>query len=283
MEFDRKPSGEELKAYYADQYYQTSQGAYQHEYNEEEKLFFANRAATRFHIAENYLNTAGAGTPRTLLDLGSGEGWMMKYFKEKGWAVTGVDYSTDGMEKQNPHLLNDMLQGDIYAIMDHLVEQKKEFDVVALLNVLEHVVSPEELLQQINPLIKKGGMLVVDVPNDFSPLQQKLLERKNIDREFWVKYPDHLSYFSGDSLKAVCKNSGFEPYKLVADFPIDFFLANEASNYIADGTKGKAAHRARLLLENLFSELSVTKTIALYEAMAELGMGRQLTGYFIKP
>jgi hypothetical protein len=67
---------------------------------------------------------------------------------------------------------------------------------------------------------------------------------------------------------------------MVADFPIDIFLANAHSNYVLDRSKGKQAHAVRVKLENLFHEVSPEKTIDFYRSMAELGFGRQISGFF---
>jgi hypothetical protein len=44
----------------------------------------------------------------------------------------------------------------------------------------------------------------------------------------------------------------------------------------------KASHRARLKIENMLHRISIPKTADLYEKMAEMGLGRNITGYYVK-
>jgi hypothetical protein len=66
----------------------------------------------------------------------------------------------------------------------------------------------------------------------------------------------------------------------LADFPIDFNLSNMDTNYVRDKSKGKNVHLSRVFLENLLDEISITNTVELYKALAELGLGRDITSFF---
>ena len=79
-----------------------------------------------------------------------------------------------------------------------------------------------------------------------------------------------------------CESNGWEEKYVLSDFPIDLFLTNEHSNYIKDRTKGKEAHKTRVQLDNLFHQNDPQKTVRLYQAMADLGFGRQIIGFFQK-
>lgn len=282
LEIAQKPSPEELEKYYADIYFQTSQGAYEATYSEQELTFFTNSNHLKSEIIAEFFKDSSK-SPRKLLDVGCGEGFTMDYFFKLGWEINGIDYSYDGVRRQNPAMEPFVLQGDIYVRIAELIEKKEQYDVICILNVLEHVIDPILILQQLKELISPGGLLIILVPNDFSTLQKNLLADNKISRQFWVKTPDHLNYFSKDSLIALCESQELTFYKCLSDFPIDYFLANPDSNYIEDGSKGKNCHQARMWLDNLHCSISIPKTIELYEAFANLGSGRQLTAYFTKP
>lgn len=281
FEIAKKPSLEELQQYYADVYFQTSQGAYEASYSKEELTFFENSNHLKWTIIEDFFQN-GINTPQRLLDVGCGEGFTMDYFHKKGWDVCGIDYSVEGVRRQNPEMEPFVIPGDIYVRIEELIAHKNQYDVICILNVLEHVIDPVMTLKQLQKLLSPGGLLIILVPNDFSALQQKLLSEGKISRQFWVKVPDHLNYFSKESLIALCEDQGFNLHTCLSDFPIDYFLANPDSNYIEDTTKGKNCHRARLWLDNLHCSISIRKTIELYKAFADMGSGRQLTAYFSK-
>jgi hypothetical protein len=69
-------------------------------------------------------------------------------------------------------------------------------------NLLEHVIDPSETMDKATALLAEGGVIVIQVPNDFSAYQQFLLENKYIEHPFWIAYPDHLNYFTCESLNA---------------------------------------------------------------------------------
>ncbi|AEA42229.1 class I SAM-dependent methyltransferase [Fluviicola taffensis] len=282
LEIAEKPTPKELEKYYAETYFQTSQGAYEAIYSKDELQFFDNSNHLKSEVIADFFKT-DRKSKRKLLDVGCGEGFSMNYFFKQGWEVTGIDYSFDGVQKQNPAMESFVLQGDIYMRIEELIEKGEQYDVILILNVLEHVIDPVLVLKQLRKLVSTGGLLIILVPNDFSALQENLLADQKISKKFWVKTPDHLNYFSKESLIALCEDHQFKFHKCLSDFPIDYFLANPDSNYIEDGKKGKNCHQARMWLDNLHCSISIQKTIELYEAFANLGSGRQLTAYFTKP
>lgn len=267
------PTPAELAAFYAQRYYQEARGSYEHSYAEDELAHIRGKIALRWSLA-----AAGRGAqPGSLLDVGCGEGFVLSHGASLGWAVRGMDFSDAGIQGKNPDLIGSLVTGDLFASLEDEITQGARYDVVWLQNVLEHVIDPVTLMRQLKTLTAPGGRLVVTVPNDFSRLQHTALTTGRIDRTFWVALPDHLSYFSADSLRRIASRTGWTCRNLLADFPVDWFLFNPQSNYIADPTKGKSAHHARIALENMLMDDDPSKVTAFFENLAELGMGRDLT------
>jgi len=279
-EVAQKPTNEELKKYYSEKYYQEAKGGYQQEYSADEVAYFKNKTEQKYQVIKKIFSSSDRDRT-SLLDIGSGEGWVLHFFKEKGWQVAGVDFSEFGCKKFNPDCVDDVRTGDLYENLQVLIDARTTFDVIWLDNVLEHVLDPLSLLQMCRGLVNGGGVLVVEVPNDFSLIQEYALQKGYIAKEFWVALPDHLSYFNKDGLVALAKEARWGCDKIIGDFPIDFNLINTSANYILDPAKGKARHRARVEIENMLHSVSVEKTVAFYEALADLGLGRQIIGFFV--
>lgn len=276
-ELKDKPTPEALKKYYSEKYYQEARGSYQKRYEEEEIEYIYNKIAQRYEIIMGYY--VKETVRRRFLDIGCGEGWSLKYFSDNSWDVTGLDFSEYGCQAQNPEMLKHIIIGDINENIDK-IEDREKFDVIWLDNVLEHVLEPLDLLKKCKKLIANKGMLVIDVPNDFSVIQRHLLERGHITKSFWIAVPDHISYFNQEGLVAICKEAGWSCGQIMGDFPIDIFLFNEDTNYVADKNKGKNCHKARVAVENLLHGISPLKANELYRIMAEMGLGRCITGFF---
>ena len=109
-----------------------------------------------------------------------------------------------------------------------------------------------------------------------------LKENKFINEEFWLAYPDHLTYFTKTSLNNLLSSKNMKEVFSLADFPIDIFLSNVQSNYILDKSKGNDAHKSRILVDNFLNSESIEKTINLYAAMSKIGLGRQIISFFKK-
>lgn len=278
-EVEKKPSQAELEEYYEKKYYQNSKGAYQKKYSEEERKFILNRIKRKFIISTQlFRNTDN----KTFLDVGCGEGWALNFFKSQSYKITGLDYSTYGCLNNNKSCVDSIIQGDILKNLNSLIKANNKFDIVLLDNVLEHLLSPIDLLQKIKSLLKESGVLIIEVPNDFSILQKTLIKNNFIDSEFWVVLPDHISYFNKDGLIKLCKKVGWDLKHLSTDYPIDFNLFNFDTNYVLDKNKGRNVHLSRVNIENLMDGISTEKTIKLYNNFAEMGLGRNIIGFFQK-
>ena len=275
-EVAEKPSQEELQAYYADKYYQTAKGSYEKTYTTAEKQYFDAKIEQKHIAAKPHYAFPTARAPR-FLDVGCGEGWALAYFAKAGWECVGLDYSDFGCNGQNPSVVQNLRVGDIYANLPALAGEGERFDLILLDNVLEHVIDPGALLNSLRDLLSPQGALIIEVPNDFSQLQQHLLDRGHIESPFWVVVPDHLSYFSPEGLTALADATGWKAQCLMTDYPIDFDLVNPNTNYVRDRKVGKASHFARVEIENLIHSISPEKAVTLYSAFAALGLGRALT------
>lgn len=277
-----KPSEAELKDYYANKYYQQSIQMHQHEYSDDDLLWKRKKLEQKAYLAEQYRGIPLGNGVKKFLDVGAGEGFAMRYFSQSGWDVSGLDYSSYGCSVHNPAMLEQLLIGDIGDSIDSLVGEGARFDLILLDNILEHVLDPLAVLQKMHHLLADKGVLIIEVPNDFSSLQLELLRLECIDKPFWVVKPDHLSYFNAEGLRALCDEAGYARFKLICDYPIDLALFNENTNYVMHPDVGKPVHKARMQVENLIQDISIDKAVKLYESFAELGLGRNLIGFFHK-
>lgn len=281
-----KPTKEQLIKYYEEKYYQ-DELHYARHYSDQELTYITNQIKRRFALVNELLPNLNPkcspdGTPRSrrLLDVGCGEGWALQFFQDRGWKVLGLDYSLHGVMTHNPDLLNSVTSGDVESSIKCLIEQNEKFDVIWLDNVLEHTLCPVSVMRMCRELAIPTSQLIVEVPNDFSAIQEYLLESGEIDKPYWIIEPDHISYFSKESLEALGVSTGWQVKRTFSDFPIELFLFNERSNYARTPSAGKACHLARIKIENLLHDMNSEKLTELYQLLAEMGLGRSLICYF---
>ena len=281
-EVSPKPTEEELKGYYKYKYYQDELATYTNTYNLNELNYFKNKIAQKDFVIDKIIKS---NNKNNLLDIGCGEGFTMDYYYKKGWDVLGLDFSDFGLITNNNHLKSHLMQGNVFDEIQNLVLSGKKYDLLVMDNMLEHVVDPLNIIQQCSKLISDDGVLVIEVPNDFSEFQSELLVKNKIHKKYWQAFPDHISYFSYQSLKKIMEKSGWNTEKIISDFPIEWYLANPNSNYTKDKKVGKSVHESRMFIENFLNNSLINKfddLINFYESMAKIGQGRQLIGFFTK-
>lgn len=267
------PSTEELQKFYADFYYQAPQSSsYQTHYDDLELRHKHLKCNALIHA----LKSSGISNGE-FLDIGAGEGFLMKAAHTQGFAVSGLDFSSYGISQFFPEFANQHIAGDLYESLSKLESEGKRYMICSSTNVLEHVIDPGLFLESIKKVMAPNGLLAITVPNDFSELHKLLTVNKMIDREFWFAPPHHLHYFNTENLPKFLTNSGFEIIDAFSDFPIDLYLLHPGSNYVIDSKNGRAAHQARLQYDLLIAEAGLDKYLAFYRAMFEVGVGRNIT------
>lgn len=97
---------------------------------------------------------------KNVLDLGCGDGILMDLLKEKGINVMGADISSEVIAicKKKGH--NVVL---INLVDNSLPFANKSFDLIFLLDVLEHLYNPEDFLKEIIRISR--GYIILSVPN----------------------------------------------------------------------------------------------------------------------
>jgi 2-polyprenyl-3-methyl-5-hydroxy-6-metoxy-1,4-benzoquinol methylase len=260
-----------LESHYNNKYFAADRGQYSVVYTPEEII----HKEVQCDEISFFAPTGG----ESLLEVGCGEGFVLNYFSEKGWKVEGIDFTLDGIQKFFPHLGPKVRVGNLFGIIDELVQSERKYDLIICNNVLEHVIDPERLLAGIKGLLQPHGVCRIIVPNDDSSLHSEIVRLGFGEPNYWICAPDHLNYFNEKSLVNLLKTSGFTVKELLAEFPIELFLFNPDSNYQWDRSKGKNCHYARVRIENMLANEGIEKWIAFRRGSALAGLGRDLVAY----
>ena len=276
LQLRQLPSEDELAHYYAERYYEEEKANYRHSYSPQE-LDIGKKILSR--QINQCLGLRESRDPGEFLDVGCGEGWALAEFDSRGWAVTGLDFSVSGVTNMNARMEDKVFQGDIYGSLRLLREKGLKFDVIWLDHVLEHVRNPVKLLTMLIDMVAEGGILMVNVPNDGNGYHEKLVADGAVLRRWWISPPDHLSYFTRESLEGLLGATGWHVEAMSSTFPIDWFLANQHSNYVDVPERGGAAHTASLLLEEVIENSSINSVDRFYAALGEIGLGREVIAY----
>ena len=155
-ELENKPSKEELQRYYSQKYYQEGKGSYELRYSESEIKYFNFKIQQRAFVAERYLKSQ-SNKSKSMIDIGCGEGFALNHFHSNGYLVKGLDFSEAGVKNNHPHLLGNLMSGDLFESINEEILTENRYDLVWLQNVLEHVIDPVSLLKSLSKLLSLGG------------------------------------------------------------------------------------------------------------------------------
>ncbi len=168
------------------------------------------RASLRWHgrrlaHLESFWRNGQPERPRgRLLDVGCGAGYFLDAARLAGWQAQGVELSPAAAQVGRQDLGLDIFRGTL----DEAAFPAGHFDVVTMFEVLEHLRRPGKALQEAQRILRPGGLLAIQVPNDLRSYRNQVFGR---DNRWWIIPPLHLFYFSAASLSRWLVESGFEP------------------------------------------------------------------------
>lgn len=174
--------------------------------------FFASRAATwdqerSLHVPEAAVEAAirdmvGKRPFRSLLDLGTGTGSLLKLFAGQYGQALGLDASHDMLTVARANLARDGLkaaqvrQGDIYA----LNVPADSHDLVTLHQVLHFLDDPGRAIEEAARVLRPGGRLLVV---DFAPHALEFLRDQHAHRRLGFSREQMARWLEGAGLDLV--------------------------------------------------------------------------------
>lgn len=141
-----------------------------------------------------------------ILEVGPGFGVFMEVAKNNGWDVFGVELN----KYYYNYLKNDLKLNVINSTLKEADYEENFFDVINMDNVLEHMATPKEELAIGYKILKKGGVILVQVPN-FDNLLYKIVRiYREIFRKTETEFFHHLYFFNKKSLNILMIKCGYK-------------------------------------------------------------------------
>lgn len=142
---------------------------------------------------------------RELLEIGCSYGGFLQVAKQRGWSCVGVEASQAAATEAGSAGL------EVYAgtIENNLCSLgSRQFDVIAMWHVIEHLPDPRHALRAVSGLLKGGGYLTLRTPNAES-MGARLLGR----RWEWFYAPEHVFLYSARGIQRL-----LEQFNLKVEF-----------------------------------------------------------------
>jgi 2-polyprenyl-3-methyl-5-hydroxy-6-metoxy-1,4-benzoquinol methylase len=143
------------------------------------------------------------GQTLTVLDVGGGTGWLLNSVKmsdPRPMATQVVDIDPAAKDAAE-HAGHHYFLGPIEKF-----ESSQKFDLILMLNLIEHVRRPDEVLGRARDLLSPDGLLLIKTPN-FDALDAAIFRHRS-----WGGYhtPRHFVLFNQNSFRRVAEAQGLK-------------------------------------------------------------------------
>lgn len=142
-----------------------------------------------------------------LLDIGSGIGIMLETARDVGYEPTGIELS----EK-----LAAIANAKGFKVINKNVsdiESDFKYDTITMMDIIEHLVNPHDILKSLRSKIKTSGELIVYTPNHNS----MIVKIADVFYRLGIKSPienifacTHTCFFTTATLKKILIESGYD-------------------------------------------------------------------------
>jgi len=139
----------------------------------------------------------------SLLDIGAGSGIMIEAAMERGYECTGIEPSKWLQQKAAERNLP-VVQG----LFPH-PQVQQTFDIISLVDVIEHVTKPADLLVSVRKQLADDGIFVLVTP-DVSSIAARVLGYK-----WWHYRFAHIGYFNRKTLEHILSRAGFRIIRFI--------------------------------------------------------------------
>lgn len=188
------PAPEDLEQIYSENYFKKNQES-EFGYVDYE----SDKAAMRsvFERALDELENLSEG--RRIFDVGAATGYFLDLAAGRGWQTAGSEISeyAGSIARDKGHNI----------FLGHLasVDDSQSHDVITMWDVLEHLARPHDYLSKISRMLEPRGLLLINTIDGGSVWARLMGKRWHA-----ILPPEHLHYFSIESLKKLLERHGFE-------------------------------------------------------------------------
>ena len=187
------------------------------------------------------------GLKTRVLDVGCACGdfgeWLVRC---KSCDVHGMDFNSESIKIADS--LNIYSQLNIVNLntfqTDDFEHYKYYFDYIVLLDVLEHLIYPEDILLRLIPYLKYNGKLIISLPNiSFGDVKLQLLQDNFVYTDTGILDRTHLRFFTWKSMVELFSKLGFEIISCQArienicvpartPWTVSYFIGRNINSYI---------------------------------------------------
>lgn len=141
-----------------------------------------------------------------ILDFGCGKGGFAHMISKYCDSVYGIDCSETVIDKARS--IHREINFQVLPEDSKIPYADEFFDAVFMLDVLEHILDTETVLEEVNRVLKPGGHLLI-ATSQLTRLKLFIITLTAFNKYFYPTSP-HIRYFTSRSLTSLLKQKKFE-------------------------------------------------------------------------
>jgi len=149
-----------------------------------------------------------------VLDLGVADGSVASVLTRMGCRVWGVDIDPDAAEAAR-EICEEVIVADLNAVDLSACLPGRRFDVVLMLDVLEHLSDPAAVVGRLSPLLEDGGWAIISLPNvAHASVRLALLDGRFTYTDVGLLDRTHLRFFDHAGVANLLREAGWEMFDI---------------------------------------------------------------------
>lgn len=145
-----------------------------------------------------------------LIEIGCGTGRLLEALQTQGAKVCGIEPGLRAADIAKGRIGEE----NVMCCMLADVSGKKQYDLIIMIQTLEHLEEPPDCLEKIKLMLRPKGLILIEVPNFFS--LRGFFSLKQIARSY--PSPNHLFVYTRRTLGALLNKAGFNLIALSSSF-----------------------------------------------------------------
>ena len=243
-----RPIKEELGNYYKSENYIS------HTSKANNPINWIYKLVRNYTLAQKYKLINKRVSKGKILDYGCGTGDFLRYFKNKGWNIEGIE-----PDREAAKIAANKNKIDVLPEVSYI--KKNKYTAITLWHVLEHISDINHVLEQLKPLLDNKGRIFIAVPNVQSYDAQYYKEK-------WAGYdvPRHLYHFEKSTMKKLMKRHGLKIKEILPMYFDSFYVSmlsekykNGKNNFIAAFKSGYKSNKEAKPNKNYSSLIYIIK------------------------
>ncbi len=248
--------------------------------------YFSSYSTSWLEHARRYVDDVserfGIGPDHRVIEIASNDGYLLRYFKERGVPVLGIEPAANVALHAEELGIPTLVEFFGERVARGLAAEGRQADLLIGNNVLAHVPELNDFVRGLATLLADDGILTLEFPH---------LLRLIVETQFDTIYHEHFSYFSLLSVERVLARHGLRLFD-VEELSTHGGSLRIYACHVGDETKGEEPRVAELrqreeaagladvqTYEDFRRRALAAKVSVLDFAITAIREGRRIVGY----